>query len=75
MCAGQIGKTTGRARWKLSRKHVAGKQPHDLSSVSQVTQPLGSQKALLHGDGACILRHFVPLNVILFQRIDDFMLA
>lgn len=48
--AGWISKTTAYARWDICRKRTAGKQPHDLWSLSRLTQPLGSQKALLHVD-------------------------
>lgn len=55
-------------RLKKKKNHAAGKQPRDLLPPSQVAQPLGSQKALLHLDGglhkAFLARkcHLIPLH-------------
>lgn len=63
--------TTEECAWDIRLKkknHAAGKQPRDLLPPSQVAQPLGSQKALLHLDGglqkAFLARkcHLIPLH-------------
>lgn len=57
-------------------KNTAGKQPHNLLPLSQVTQPPGSQKALLHLE-TCSQEAFpacmCPLNMQHASNLSDYL--